>query len=104
MSDKKWLLTLQKDGSLSSSARSYSDIPAMKKSSANKTHLVSLSGRSENGVAYVYRTSPPPQKVKRLPRLRFTLLGEGTATRWLRLFAAMAQLIFGQLFGYNKKE
>ena len=33
--------------SLSCSARSFSDIPAMKKSSADKTHLVSLGGLPE---------------------------------------------------------
>ena len=38
---------------LSSSARSFSDITAMKKSSADKTRLVSLGERSETGVARV---------------------------------------------------
>ena len=35
--------------SLACSARSFSDIPAIKKSSADKTHLVSLGGLPETG-------------------------------------------------------
>ena len=40
--------------SLACSARSFSDIPAMKKSSADKTHLVSLGGRPETGAIPVF--------------------------------------------------
>ena len=40
--------------SLACSARSFSDIPAMKKSSADKTHLVSLGGRPETGAIRVF--------------------------------------------------
>ena len=39
--------------SLACSARSFSDIPAMKKSSADKTRLVSLGGRPETGAIRV---------------------------------------------------
>ena len=40
--------------SLACSARSFSDIPAMKKSSADKTHLVSLGGWPETGAIRVF--------------------------------------------------
>ena len=40
--------------SLSCSARSFSDIPAMKKSFADKTHLVSLGVRPETGAIRVF--------------------------------------------------
>ena len=40
--------------SLACSARSFSDIPAMKKSSADKTRLVSLGGRPETGAIRVF--------------------------------------------------
>ena len=38
VSNKKWLLTYRRQGSLSCSARSFSHIPAMTKSSADKLH------------------------------------------------------------------
>ena len=40
--------------SLACSARSFSDIPAMKKSSADKTHLVSLGGLPDTGAIPVF--------------------------------------------------
>ena len=40
--------------SLSCSAGSFSDTPAMKKSSAGKTHLVRLGGRLETGAIRVF--------------------------------------------------
>ena len=43
-----------KEKGLACSARSFSDIPAMKKSSADKTHLVSLGGRPETGAIRVF--------------------------------------------------
>ena len=44
-SNKKWpTYIMKRRQSLACSARSFSDIPAMKKSSADKTHLVSLGG------------------------------------------------------------
>ena len=43
-----------KEKGLACSARSFSDIPAMKKSSADKTRLVSLGGRPETGAIRVF--------------------------------------------------
>ena len=58
-SKKKWLLTQRREGRVylvqwGPSARSFSDIPAMKKSSADKTRLVSLGGRPETGAIRVF--------------------------------------------------
>ena len=47
--------------SLPCSARSFSDIPAMKKSSADQTHLVSSGGRLETGAIHVFHTVSRPQ-------------------------------------------
>ena len=44
----------KKRQSLSCSARWFSDIPAMEKSSADKTHLGSLGGRPETGATPVF--------------------------------------------------
>ena len=45
---------MKKRQSLSCSARWFSDIPAMEKSSADKTHLGSLGGRPETGATPVF--------------------------------------------------
>ena len=44
----------KKSQSLSCSARWFSDIPAMEKSSADKTHLGSLGGRPETGATPIF--------------------------------------------------
>ena len=44
----------KKRQSLSCSAKWFSDIPAMEKSSADKTHLSSLGGRPETGATPVF--------------------------------------------------